>query len=74
MGLAERLEKLAKQLDKQRWENLSVGSCIAQSFMHEYPKYNVEAVETAELLVEAARQLRGYHLLVDQARASLAKH
>ena len=74
MGLAERLEKLAKQLDKQRWEKLSVGSCIPKSFVHEYPTYNIEAVETAELLLEAAKQLRGYHLLVDQARSSLAKH
>lgn len=61
MGLAERLEKLAKQLDRGRWNRAPFD-------------YNIDAVEVSDLLTDAARQLRGYHLLVDQARSSLAKH
>ena len=61
MGLAERLEKLAKQLDRERWNRAPFD-------------YNVDAAEVSDLLMNAARQLRGYHLLVDQARSSLAKH
>ena len=63
MGLSERLERLAKVLDRERWEYWN----------HNYV-YNIEAVETADLLNEAAKALRGFALLLDEARQSMARH
>ena len=65
MGLSERLERLAKALDRERWEYHS---------WHHPHMYNIEAVETADLLNEAAKALRGFALLLDEARQSMARH
>lgn len=70
MSLVERLERLAKLLDRERWET----SHYDRRGGYVRGGYNIEAVETADLLIEAAKTLRGYSMLVDQARTSMAKH
>ena len=65
MGLVERLERLAKLLDRERWERNSRGR---------YDYYNIEAVETSDLLTEAAKALRGQALLIEKGRHALARH
>lgn len=64
MSLTERLERLAKQLDAERWECVDHGRYV----------YNVEAVETADLLIKAASALRGFALLLDEARHAVVRH
>ena len=61
MGLVERLERLAKQLDAERWNSAPYD-------------YNLEAVAAADLLNEAAKALRGQALLIDESRNALARH
>lgn len=61
MSLTERLERLAKQFDAERWNNPPYD-------------YNTDAVEIADLLTDAASALRGFALLLDEARHATVRH
>lgn len=59
MALTDRLESWSKVFDNIRWET---------------GEYDVEAIELADLLKEAAQALRGYQIIVDRARHEMARH
>ena len=50
MTLVERLEKLAKELDRDRWQ--------ASSSAWGRPRYDTETVERSDLIAAAAQHIR----------------
>jgi hypothetical protein len=58
-SLISRLDKWSKEFDKVRWRDSGA--------------YDLEAVEVADLMKEAAETLRGFYSLVDQRMSVLVQ-